>query len=242
MSELGQLQALFWRAARTQVPQSELSPHFRGTTQLDAAARLGIYRTAYWVRQINTLRELFPRVVEHLGDGPFARSASRYLGAEPSTHGAIELIGRGFAAWLAREHGGRLGALAGLEFASWEVFVAPDIKRLEVAATRAPGFAEASLSLGPHLRTVVLPRELLRELGHGAGGSAEATVAVWREGFEVLRREVGAAETRAIDLASTSGGAKVTRLCEVLGEGEGGAAFVFEVLTAWFERGWVVSP
>lgn len=241
MSELERLQALFWDAARHEPAPPEVDVDFVSRGALSAQARLGLYRTAYWVRQVNALRELFPRVVALLGDGPFARTASRYLGAHPSTSWALEHLGPGFPAWLDAHHGVALAQAARVEWAGFDVFIAPDVAALGREAVDGGTFADARLTVGPHVRAVAVSDEALAalELSTLAQGSPHRVLAVWRSGFEVLRRLVSPAEAQALEAAQA--GASVAQVCEVLATEFEEAPALFQVLFAWFERGWVTA-
>lgn len=248
MSALAEAQGLFWRAARSEVASEALEACFVGDGRLGTAARLGIYRSAYYVRQVNALRELFPRVAGKLGDGLFARTASRYVGAEPSTACAVEGIALGFPAWLRREHGELLGDWAVLELASFEVFVAPDEAPLPLAAARSPSFAETPLRVGAQVRLVEVSQALLAELqgeaqeplaAPEAARAERGALVVWRAGHRIYRLPVTPREGRA--LAAAKAGVSLETLCGLLG-GEGTEpALVRDVLIAWFARGWLVE-
>ncbi len=231
------LQALFWRAVRTEPDVSDLAPHFAGSPGFPVNARLAVYRTAYWVRQVAVLRSLFPRVVARVGDGPFARTAARYLDARPSNASAIEYIGRGFPQWLSEESAAD-GQLAAYELAAWEVLVARDTACIPFDAARADGFAHATLVIGEHVQMVLAERSLLAELGGAPDGPRDGCLAVWREDFEVRRAEVGLVEATAVGAAKR--GAPIAALCDQLAGG-GDVAFVFAILSLWFRRGWVVA-
>jgi hypothetical protein len=238
MADLVTLQRWFWQAVRGEPLAPEMVAAWVGTPEFPVAARMSVYRTAYWVRQVNVLREVFPRVVVHLQDGPFARTASRFIGAHPSASPDIERLGHGFAAWLAAEHGDALGELAAFEWALWQVSTAPDVAAVPISAAAGPSFATCVLQLGPQVQTVSASPRLLAELGHVAPVETWTAVAVWRAGTAVLRRPVAAVEAAAISRALA--GASVLELCDVL-SGGGDAAFVFALLATWFLHGWVAS-
>jgi len=56
-------------------------------------------------RQIEALREDFPKLAQLLGDGGFYAAAEKYLRANPSTHTSLERLGRHFAPYLAESPG-----------------------------------------------------------------------------------------------------------------------------------------
>jgi hypothetical protein len=186
---------------------------------------------------VSALSAIFPRVARRLGDGPFARTASRYLGAFPSTSSAIEGLALRFPEWVRGEHP-ELEGLATFERAAWEVAVAIDEPRVSPEAARTVELSRAHLTLGRHVRVLRLPTGVLEELGRprSPGAADEGFLAVWRDGFDVVHREVTQAEHDAVALARL--GASFVDLCAVLVSG-GDAAFIHRVLAAWFERGWV---
>jgi hypothetical protein len=239
MADLATLQRWFWQTVRGEPLRPEREAAWVGTPEFPVAARMSVYRTAYWARQVHVLREVFPRVVAHLQDGPFARAASRFIGAHPSRSAEIEQLGHGFAAWLAVEHGDALGELAAFEWAMWQVSIAPDVAAVPMSAAGAPSFASSALQLGPQVQRVPASPWLLAELGHTAPDHAWTAIAVWRAGFAVFRRPVTAVEDSAMARANI--GASVIELCDLLADGGGDAAFVFASLAAWFHHGWVAS-
>jgi hypothetical protein len=241
VSELQRLQQLFWDAARNETAPPEVAVDFVSRGALSAEARLGIYRTAYWVRQVSALRELFPRVVALLGDGPFARAASRYVGRHPSTSWALEHLGAGFPAWLAQTERAPLGAVAAVEWVRFSTFIAPDAPAVGRDAIDPSTFADARLTVGPHVATAPVTPEVLEQLELTSLGDATArpVLAVWRSGFGVLQRLVTRGEADA--LAAAQAGAPLAVVCEHLACDVSEPEALFEVLSAWFERGWVTA-
>jgi hypothetical protein len=68
-------------------------------------------REGVW-RQIEALREDFPKLAQLLGDEGFCAAAEKYLRANPSTHASLERLGRHFAPYLAESPGAVCEALA----------------------------------------------------------------------------------------------------------------------------------
>jgi len=85
---------------------------FVGSADLPAAERVAIYARMFVDRQVDALRETFPKVLGALGDEEFHRIAARYVDAHPSEHPDIGQLGRKFAEFLER---GVLSDLARLE-------------------------------------------------------------------------------------------------------------------------------
>lgn len=240
---LRELQRVFWQSVRTRSGPAELDQVFASRGALSAGARLEIYRTAYWVRQVQALRELFPSAVRVLGDGPFAQLASRFLGDEPSSSWALEELGPPFVAWLrAREASSLAGAIAALDWARFSVFIAPEVPRMSREALQRRGLEQLELRVGPHVASCVVPREALREGAPGlaAEGEGEVGCCAWRHGFEVLQALVSREELAALQAARE--GVSFARWCElIVGSTEAGPEAVLATLERWLSRGWVVS-
>lgn len=238
MSSLASLQQLFWQAVRTEPGPAEVDQAFVSRGAISGRARLGIYRTAYWVRQINGLRELFPSVVARLGDGPFARLASRYVAAHPSTSHALEAQGADFPAWLSQTDA-LTAQVAALDWARWSVFTAIDVPSLGAGAVLPEHLPEAQLEVGPHVEVVEAELAAAPNL---PGPDDARYVAVWRVGFEVHQLRLGAPEAAALRAAKS--GVAFARLCEVLAAGDDSLDMpvrIFSTFHAWLGRGWVTS-
>lgn len=225
MSPLAEAQALFWQAVRFDPAPPEVDDVFAGAGALPARAGLAIYRTAYWVRQVEVLRELFPSVVSALGDGPFARLASRYIGAHPSRSPAIEALGAGFPDHVrASAHAG-LADAAALDWAMFEVSVAPDVAVVTPAQLEGVDLGRCVLRVAPHVRVVP----------HGT--------AVWREGHRVFHEPIPQGEADA--LVAARQGIAFGLWCELMLGGaecdDAAAVRLHHRLGQQIHRGWYVA-
>src|SRR5207237_833276 len=89
--KLAEMQRLFYQLAARAPGSADLDPAalLAGTGELDAQARIGIYADMFIWRQIDALREDFPKLALLLGDGPFYAMAEDYLKAHPSRHASL---------------------------------------------------------------------------------------------------------------------------------------------------------
>ena len=239
---LRELQQTFWESVRTQPGPPQLERAFVSRGALSAHDRMGIYRTAYWVRQVSALRELFPSVVATLGDDAFARLASHSLRDRPSTSWAIEDLGLRFAPWLA-ERGGPSG-LAAIDWARWAAFTAPDVRTWSRQALFTAGLESLHVVVGPHVQwcavssadVVVAAPSLAQTLT----AEPEACFCAWRAGFDVLQTLVPRRELDTLEAARA--GLSFEEWCtrmadEALPEAERAAALLASV-ERWLARGW----
>lgn len=226
----------------------------RGGPGLGPDERAAVYAGMYDARLADVLAADFPRLAAMLGHERMHGLAEAYARAHPSDDPDIGRFGRHLASWL-REHSAPdrpdLADLAELEWARSEVLVEADAtpaSRADLAALGAEGFAAASLRFVPALRLVRVEHDaaaVWRALE--AGGPAPpparraASIAVWRNGFDVVHAELPAAEAAAF-LAARRG----SPLGDVLAalEGPGAAEAGFAMLASWLDEGWVegVSP
>src|SRR5216684_2592801 len=122
--KLAELQQRFWERV-TRAPEARSAVDcFVSTPQLSADERLEIYANMFVWRQIDALREDFPKLAQLLGDEGFYATAEKYLRVHPSTHPSLGQLGRQFASFLAETGGHRpdVADLAVLEWARCEVF------------------------------------------------------------------------------------------------------------------------
>ena len=199
---------------------------FVSSPDLPAAERVAIYTRMFLDRQVDALRETFPKVLAALGDEEFHRVAVRYVDAHPSEHPDIGQLGRKFADFLERRD---LSDLARLEWARGEVFEAPPSEslspeRFAALAQDAAAFASYPLRLIPALR--------LLELDHQIQPPASKPHAT---GFDVFHVDVDASEARAVRLAQQ--GALLGDVCGALDD-PGRAA---ETLQGWLGEGWIAG-
>jgi hypothetical protein len=223
MNPLAETQTAFWNAVRTGETFEGAMPH----------TRMEIYRRAYWVRQVNALRELFPVLCGKLGDAGFNTIALRFIEEQPSKQSAIEWMGAEFPAWL-RAQGYSVDAeLASYDFVAWEVVVAPDQTSLSEQSAEAPELARSMITLGRHIRSLPLSTEALSFLGHDVDGGG---LVLWRREYKVARLPASAGHLRAVSLASH--GATFSSICDAFDEDP---KRIVVAIRSWFARGWVTS-
>lgn len=212
---------------------------FVGSPDLPAAERVAIYTRMFVDRQVDALRETFPKVLAALGDEEFHRVAARYVDAHPSEHPDIGQLGRKFAEFLERRD---LSDLARLEWARGEVFEAAPAEslspeRFATLAQDALAFARYPLRLIPAVRLLELDHQI-DPLWEGRARAAEpqpTRIVVWRAGFDVFHVEVDAGEARAVRLALH--GALLGDVCGALDD-PGRAA---DTLQSWLGEGWIAA-
>ncbi len=235
------LQTLFWRGVRYQPAPDDVIEAFRGDSRLSAAERIEIYRNAYWYRQVEVLADLLPRLFLCMGEGPFAKTASRFLREKPSTSWALEHLATSFADWLRTENHTDWADVAAIESAKLEALLARDSDIVSAPQVDAQTFVEMRLGLAPHLHLVPVSESGLRAFDDSllpvqAGGA----LAVWRQAFDVYLKVIDPNELEALSLARK--GLQLGPLCEVLANGQTGedaALNAFHLLHAWFQRGWI---
>jgi hypothetical protein len=234
--KLAEMQQLFW-----DLLQGLDRPYdaFVGTTELPAGERVAIYVRMVLHRQVDALRETFPKVVAALGDEAFFETAVAYVRAHPSENPDLGQLGRKFATFLDR---GDLRDLAALEWAGSEVFEAASAEPLGeeqfAAIAHDPGaFMRRALRLIPGLRLLELQHDV-DELWDGsakAGAPRANHVVVWRKGFEVFHARVDEDESRALRLAVE--GAATGDVCGAFVEPQR----AFQALQSWLAEGFIAT-
>lgn len=233
---LTEAQRLFW-----ELLQGNERPlgGFVGSPELPAPERVAIYARMFLHRQVDSLREMFPKVVAALGDEAFFELAARYVHAHPSEHPDLGQLGRRFAAFQDR---GDLRDLARLEWARGEVFESAPAESLspeEFArlAQDADAFMNHRVQLIPALRLVELEHDIgpLWDEKAKTGAPLPQRFVVWRSGFDVFHVAVDEDEARAVGLAI--GGAAIGDICGAVGE----AARAAEALQGWLAEGWIAA-
>jgi hypothetical protein len=225
---------LLWCAVRSDLPSSELRA-FRSSGRLGVGAAISIYKNAYWIRQYEVLRELFPRLERRVGPLPFRDLVRRYLLAHPSSHPELEHLGARLPEFLRTSSERRFACVAALELALVESALAPNSAVASVDSIRPATFARARLCLSASLRIVVLDEEALHVLHEDSyevvGAHAAVTV---RSGFATKLFLIGSDEHATLELVRA-------RHCigELLDYHAHDVSGVHRFLGRWFERGWI---
>lgn len=248
---LAETQALF-HAFATRSPEAsgrDPAETFVGTPALPAAERLAIYANMYLWRQVDALREDFPKLVAVLGDDGFYALAEGYVREHPSEHPSLSKLGRRMADYLTRHPMGRpdLPDLARLEWARAEAFEAEDVPLAGIDSLRAVTPAElpqVRLDFAPSVRILHLDHDapaLWRAIEDGIAlpppCRAEVDVAVWRKEFEVFHAVLAADEARALERAMA--GEAFGAVCEPFAERDDAVEAAFRAVASWFAEGWV---
>jgi hypothetical protein len=233
---LAETQELFWELLQGHERPLDA---FVGSAELPADERVAIYARMFLHRQIDALREMFPKVVVALGDEAFFEMAARYVRAHPSEHPDLGQLGRKLAAFLDRPD---LRDLARLEWARGEVFEAP-------AAGSLTPEEFSSLAHDPvafmHRRVRLIPALRLLELDYDIAPLWDETASsarmrptqwvVWRSGFDVFHVAVEPDEASAVRLAQ--GGAPLADVCAALEDPQRAT----EALHSWLAEGWIAA-
>lgn len=247
---LAESQASFWAmATRAEAaPAASATKLLVGTDGLSAEERIGIYADMFIWRQVDALREDFPKVASALGDDAFYGAAEAYIRAHPSAHPSLAKLGRHFADFVSRaESRADLGDLAALEWARAEVFEAPDahVASADVLTSARPDkVAELKLAPIPALRLLTLEHDVLGVWTALEDASPAPTpvrqaveVVVWRKGFEVFHVGVEADEAEALRRAMA--GRTLGEICDAMSKREDPAAAAFVAIGSWLAEGWI---
>jgi uncharacterized protein len=238
-TELYRLEGLFWTALRGRVAPEAVDRAFVGRGALDARARLGIYARMHVARQVNALRDAYPKLALWLGER-FEHLAREYLRAHPSCEPAIERVGARLSAFVNEP---AVSALARLEWARHAALLAPDpIELLARSELDPERFAEGRLDfVRAHeivqifADTLAIWHDPLADLAPSHQASVQ--VAVWRAGASVFHRQLDADEARA--LAAAVRGAPLAEVCAEFSNAPEAAQRAALVLRRWFECCWI---
>lgn len=251
--KLAETQRLFYELA-VQAPGSEgidAAAFLAGTPGLDAKARIGIYADMFIWRQIDALRDDFPKLALLLGDGPFYALAEDYLRAHPSCHASLSELGRNLPRFLRDRsaEGARpdLPDLAELEWTRAKVFEEANVEPAppeRLRAIAADDLPVVRLSFVPALQVLHLGSELggvWQALEQGLPPAPpsvhEESIAVWRKGFEVLHAPIDADEAQA--LARAREGEPLATVCEAFANRPDALDAAFRAISSWFAEGWI---
>lgn len=216
---------------------------------LTPSARVDVYGHMYVLRTRDALRDDFPHVATLLGEDGFARAVEGYIAEHHSTHYSLARLGHSFAAHLENHPPKKcradLSALAELEWARSEAFVAEDspVVAPQAIAALGPAFAEATLDFVPSLRLLTLRHDvgpLWSSLEHGGEvppplKPRKTFVLVWRKGLEVFHAEVPKEEARALALAQK--GKDVQTCCVAFAQLDEADQAAFKAIGSWVTEG-----
>ena len=247
--KLAELQECFFELATRAPGARPAAECFVSTPALSAEARLDIYANMFVWRQIDALREDFPKLAQLLGDEGFYTTAESYLRAYPSTHPSLAQLGSHFASFLAESPGPRpdLADLAAVEWARCEVFEEAHVLVATPALVSEPEPAQVVLRTVPALRLLSLRHDvpsLWKDLEGGKEGPPPrpqpSAVAVWRKEFGVFHVRIAPEEAVALKRAMSS--ATLGEICEAFAEREDAVQAALSAVASWFAEGWIAAP
>jgi hypothetical protein len=225
--------------------RSALDQIVRADRRLSPQRRVEIYAQMYFWRQVEALKEDFPKLAALLGDDGFAHLVDAYVHTYPSDHPSLGRLGRKLAQFLAehRADNGRpdLADLAALEWARAEVFVELDapLATASIFAELPPDqFAKARFCLVPAVRVLSFEHDamaLWRAVEQGDPVPEPVPhpqrVLVWRKGWTVFHAPIDAQEAQALECAGQ--GRTLGEVCEAFAERDEPAAAAFAALQSW---------
>jgi hypothetical protein len=250
---LAGVQEIFWAVATRAEGFEQHDPGavFTGSEALDAASRMEIYANMFTWRQIDVLREDYPKLASLMGAEAFYALGESYTRAHPSTHHSLSQFGCSLASFLQKRPGARpdLADMATLEWARAEVFEEAVVPLLSLEGLRemARGdFASESLSLVPAFRMVRLEHDILdlwqrmeEELQPSPPQRAATFAAVWRKEHDVFHCRLEPHEARAIERVIA--GQPVALVCEAFEDLSNAADAALRALTSWVSEGWIAA-
>ncbi len=233
------------------VTAAQVEACFLPSATMTPAARLEIYSSMFLWRQVDALREDFPRLAQLLGEEAFVELCRAYTNDVPSSDPDLGVRGRQLPEFL-RTHltlspRSDTADLALLEWARAEVFYEAHAAPLEVEALanlEGEKLVCARFAMLPSLRCLSLSFDVAsvwRALESGAQPPAPirkaSAIAVWRPEFDVVHGELEIDEARA--LAAVLAGATVGEALEAFVSREDAAETALRALRSWFAEGWV---
>ncbi|HEX5658224.1 MAG TPA: DNA-binding domain-containing protein [Polyangiales bacterium] len=236
---LAELQRAFWSMAAQRAQGRAAARYFVGTDALSATDRLGIYADMFLWRQVDSLREDFPKLASLHGD--FYSLAQAYLARHPSRHPSLAQLGAQLPAFLADAAlRADLADLAALEWARAAIFEESD------APVRTQPSLAQPLRFVPALRILDLAHDACAlwqalEDGHPAPAAKRApnTVVVWRKGYEVFHVRLDDAEAAALQRAMS--GEAIEAVCEAFSCELDPVGAALRAIGSWFAEGWIVD-
>ena len=251
--KLAEVQRMFYQLAARAPGSEAIDPAalLEGTPALDANARVGIYADMFIWRQIDALRDDFPKLALLLGDEPFYAMAEDYLREHPSQHASLSELGSALPdflrAWQGEGVRADLADLASLEWARAKVFEEANVTPVPPEQLSAMGADEL-----PLVRFDFVPALRVLELAHDLGDLWQAledgappapplaraeSIAVWRKGFDVLHAPIDDDEARALELARS--GEPLGIVCEAFAARPDAVPAAFRAITSWLAEGWI---
>jgi hypothetical protein len=220
---LAELQAAFARYLVLGDNEAELAAEVV-SDGVNAAARLEVYRNAFYIRLQDALAHDFPALLATVGETNFGRLTAGYVHDRPSARPSLRWLGEGLAEWLRARGEPAMADLADLEWAALRAFDAED-----AAPLTAEAFAAIPPQRWPELRLELHPTVSLLAVGANAreawlavrAGRPPSTLRPVRERL-VVWRENGRAQVEAIAegwhrlLASLARDATLAAACEEL--------------------------
>jgi hypothetical protein len=251
--KLAEMQRSFYQLAARASGSEAIDPAALvvGTPALDASARVGIYADMFIWRQIDALRDDYPKLSLLLGDGAFYALGEEYLREHPSQNASLSQLGRDLPGFLAdwSGEGARtdLAALATLEWTRAKVFEEANVEAEppeQLRAFAAEELPRMQLRFVPALRVVPLRYDLdalwqALEDGEppGAPSPHEESIAVWRKDYEVFHASLDADEEQALAMARA--GEPLGTVCEAFAQRPDAVEAAFRAISSWFADGWI---
>lgn len=231
---------------------------FLGTRTASRAARLKVYREAYYRRLAEAMTATYPALQRLLGDRQFAQLVRRYVDAHPSQHYSVRWFGHRLATWL--RHAAPYASQPALaELARWEwqlaqSFDAADAPILDRATlANMPDVEWPGIRLHFHaslgsLKTAWNVVDQWRALTQERRPPPLARLArvqhwaIWRRDLEVLFQPLPELERTPLRVARRGG--SLADLCASAPDPEDeadAAHWAAQMLARWLGRGWIVG-
>jgi hypothetical protein len=199
-----------------------------GDLGLSANERIGIYTNAFFFRLLDCFAEDYPATLAVVGIDEFTAIVKEYLLVYPSTEPSIFYADYYLPDFLAAHRSAGswpfIADLARLERAILDSFIAADASPLGVDALRAlPSNEWPGLALQTHPAVAIVRGEwrvaaILRAIEDGQewqiSANEQARTLVWRQNSQVYYRDLGLAESQALEALSQ--GTSFSSICETL--------------------------
>ena len=243
---LRDVQASFWRSLQHGEADPVLVDVVVPTPTLDPAARIDVYRTMYFWRLYEVLREDYPKTHEALGED-FEDLVRGYLARHPSEHPSVRHLGGRLPDFLETDAAARgrpwLADLARLERARVDAFDAPDApptRPSDLGRVAPEAWADLRFEPIPALAVVrsAFPIHDAWSAPAEAVAGRPTTVRVWRQDFLVFHAAMDELEDGA--LSALVAGEPFATVCGVVAEHVGADAAAAEagaLLARWIEDG-----